>query len=299
MVNKLLVVCGPTATGKTALALHLAKVFRGNLISADSRQVYRGMDIITNKGLPKGKKIYLTDLVDPKKDFSVSQWRKEAKKVIGQLQKDKKLPIVVGGTGLYIESLIKNIESINIPPNKKLRNEMEGKSVDELYETLAHVDAVRAANMNQSDKKNPRRLLRAIEVGLAKNSNQNRASAGDYEFLMIGLIAPKDVLFEKIKKGVGSRLKAGALSEVKHLLTQRDVSWDAQSMTGIGYRELKPYFEKREKLEVCVKNWIKAEQRYARRQLTWFKKYKELKWFDVSQENWRQEVEILVRNWYN
>ncbi|TSC90122.1 MAG: tRNA dimethylallyltransferase [Microgenomates group bacterium Gr01-1014_5] len=319
VMNKLLVICGPTATGKTSLALHLAEKFGGELVSADSRQVYRGMDVITGKGIPvnfKFKisnlklgaeeigywtdsrlKIWLTDIVTPTAPFSVSQWRKEAKKTIDRLLQKDRLPIVVGGTGLYIESLIKKIESIDIPPNKKLRTEMEGKSAKELYETLASVDAIRAANMNQSDKKNPRRLLRAIEVGLSRERQSKRQSK-EFNYLLIGLIAPRDVMFEKIKKGILKRLEEGALGEVEKLISQ-GVSWDAQSMTGIGYRELKPYFEKRENLEVCIKNWIKAEQRYARRQLTWFKKYKELKWFDVSRENWRQEVEILVQNWYN
>ncbi len=310
-MNKLLVICGPTATGKTSLALHLAEKFGGDLLVADSRQVYKCMDVVTNKGIPEDAvvndsgfwetkdavKIYLADIVNPKKDFSVSQWRKAAKKTIdGLLQKDR-LPIVVGGTGLYIESLIKNIESIDIPPNKKLRTEMEGKSAKELYETLASVDSIRAANMNQSDKKNPRRLLRAIEVGLSRKRQRKRQSK-EFNYLLIGLIAPKNILFEKIEKGIMKRLREGAISEVERLLKQ-GVSWDAQSMTGIGYRELKPYFEKRENLEVCIKNWIKAEQRYARRQLTWFKKYKELKWFDISIGNWQQEVEILVQNWYN
>lgn len=317
-MQKVLIICGPTATGKTRLALHLAKVLNGDLLVADSRQVYRGMSIVTGKDIPISFKlrisnlkldkqkigywsgedasIWLTDLVGLEEEFSVALWRRAAGKVMNRLQKDGRLPIVVGGTGLYIESMIKNLETIDIPPDKKLRRDMSNKTAEELYGTLARVDAIRAAGLNQSDRENPRRLLRAIEIALSER--QKKRQKVDAEYLLIGLAATKEVLFNKIADRVGERLNNGALSEVKNLLA-RGVVWSCQSMNAIGYAELKCYFQKECNLEGAIESWKRAEQKYAMRQLTWFKRYREINWFDVVSSGWQDRVVKLARAWYN
>jgi len=297
-MNKVLIICGPTAVGKTSLALELAKKFNGELLSADSRQVYKGMDIITGKDLPKdGTKIYLTDLVFPNQDFNIAQWRKEALKVIEKLHSENKLPIVVGGTGFYIKALIGNIETINIPQNKNLRKQLKGKTVLKLFEILTGINPVKAAQMNQSDKNNPRRLVRAIEVAQSTHDNSPE-NLPDFEYLIIGLSAPLEVLLNKIDDRVVERVKSGAVNEVENLL-KIGLSWDTQSMSAVGYKQFRDYFEKNSSLKEIVDRWKKAEHQYAKKQLTWFKKHKDINWFDVTDCDWKYKVEKLVQTWYN
>ena len=159
--QKLLVICGQTGTGKTSLAIFLAKKFNGELISADSRQVYKGLDIGTGKDLDEVKKsnvrVWGYDLVDPKKNFSVGNYIKFAQKTISDIQKRGKLPILVGGTGLFIKGVIDGIPTAFVPRNMKLRKNLEDKSPNELFEMLAHMDPIRAGAMNVSDRLNPRR----------------------------------------------------------------------------------------------------------------------------------------------
>lgn len=336
-MSKLLVICGPTATGKTSLGLELAKKFKGDILSADSRQVFQQMNIITGKDVPKnskwqmlnakwdgrkigywqtpeGVRIWLLDLVDPTEEFSVAHWNRVVWTVLAKLWKKGKLPILVGGTGLYIKSVVDGIETIEVPPNKSLRARLSTKSPEELYDILAQLDSVRAAQMNRSDRKNPRRLMRAIEVASWKIEGGLRPSprlgepqgsergpqgpAGKMDVLMIGLTAPREVLYRRIDGRVEERLKKGAVEEVKKLL-KAGVSWDAQSMMALGYRQLRGYFEDNLRLEKVREAWKNAEHKYARQQLTWFKRDKRIRWFDIDKEGWRSQVEKLVQRWYN
>ncbi len=162
---KILIVCGPTATGKTQLAANLAKKFNGELISADSRQVYRGMDVVTGKDWPKDTTIYGYDLVRPDENFSVAHFVTHARTLINQIIKRKKLPIVVGGTGLYINSLVNPPETLSVNPDWQLRKRLETKSTRQLQDQLKKLNPQRWRQMNHSDQLNPRRLIRAIEVG--------------------------------------------------------------------------------------------------------------------------------------
>lgn len=315
-MNKVLVICGPTAVGKTALALDLATKVSGDILVADSRQVYKGMDIVTGKDIPRkskfqmsksklgywkteeGLKIWMTDLVEPNEEFSVSLWNRAAKSVIEYLHKEGKLPIITAGTGFYIDSLLGRIQTINILPNKSLRAKLKEKTADELYEILASVNAIRAASMNQSDKNNPRRLLRAIEVALAGHRNRQRKMANAYEFLFLGLTDQRNYLFERISKRVDKRIENNALKEVDTLIA-KGVSWEAQSMNAIGYKQLRCSFEGKCSLQDAIAAWKRQEQKYALRQLAWFRRYKQLNWYDISQGGWQEKVENEVQSWYN
>lgn len=311
-MKKILVICGPTATGKTALALSLAKIFDGEVISADSRQVYIGMDIGTGKDLPNnarkfkdhyeisGIKLWGYDLVDARAPFSVAQYVTFAKKTIKKIINRGHIPILVGGTGLYIKGVIDGIETAYIPRNIELRKNLVGRAVSELFESLAQLDPIKAASLNASDKLNPRRLVRAIEVsqwelnrGRIKKGKENK-----FDTLFIGLTAPKETLFASIDKRVKARIKQGFVKEVKKLL-KGDIDWEFQSMSSLGYRQLREYFEGRLNLADALDLWGREEKQYVKRQLTWWKHDQRINWFNITGTKWPEKVEKMVKIWYS
>ena len=296
-MKKLLVICGPTATGKTPLGLYLAKKFQGEIISADSRQVYKGMDIATGKDIGaakwvkdhweiKGIPLWLLDIIEPNEEFSVAHFTDLAWKKIKNIWQRKKLPILVGGTGFYIKTIIEDIPSKRIPPNWPLRKQLELKSVDSLFEELAELDSFRAGQMNSSDRQNKRRLTRAIEVARWRVANrlQKTKKLPQFGFLLIGLSAPLKTLYQKIDKRVDEHLQMGAENEMKKLLA-KGFSWKLPSMSAMGYQEWQPYFEGKAKLEEILSRWKFNEHAYARRQMTWFRKDRRIKWFDIQKKD--------------
>lgn len=317
-MQKLLVICGPTATGKTRLGTTLAKKFNGEIISADSRQVFVGMDIGTGKDLPKNAKkiknkgskydcydmngvsVYGYDLVDPKCEFSVSKYLKYVQKVISDIDRRGKLPILVGGTGLYIKGVVDGIPTVDIPRNKKLRQNLEKLTADEMYEHLSQIDSFRAGSMNSSDKKNPRRLIRAIEVAMwmIDNSKRNLSqSKNTYDTLFIGLSAPSGYLEEAINKRVEARIDMGFEKEVENLI-KSGVDWNDQSMMSLGYRQWRDFAEGAVEKEYALSEWKKEERKYAKRQITWFGRDGRINWFDVREIDYPKKVENLVKKWY-
>ncbi|MDP3994691.1 MAG: tRNA (adenosine(37)-N6)-dimethylallyltransferase MiaA [bacterium] len=301
-MKKVLVVCGPTSTGKTSLAIYLAKKFDGELVSADSRQVYKMMDIGTGKEWGDGIKIWGYDLIDPKKEFSVARYLKFANNIIEDIQRRGRLPILVGGTGLYIKGVIDGIPTVDVPRNKKLRGRLSEKTPENLYEMLSQIDAIRAGSLNSSDKRNPRRLIRAVEVATWMIDNSKKLSKGneshrDRSVLFLGLYASKDFLDKKIEERVDGRVKRGVKMEIEKLL-EIGVNWNDQSMSSLGYRQWKDYFEGTKSKKVVINDWKKEEKKYARRQITWFKKEKRINWFDITQPEFQGNVEKLVKKWY-
>lgn len=201
-MDKVLVVCGPTATGKTKLAMQLAQEFNGELISADSQQVYLGRDLETgkDKDILGDTKIWLMDILEQTNDFSVSQWRRLAHDAISDILARDKLPIVVGGSGLYIRALVENLPDVDVPQNQDLRN--SNKSVSELLNMLNNIDPKRAKSLNNSDRNNPRRLIRAIEISLTPSSYM---LTPEYRYVIVGLTAPREFLEKKIVQRVKDR----------------------------------------------------------------------------------------------
>ena len=320
-MNKLLVICGPTSTGKTTLAIDLAKKFNGELISADSRQVYKGMDIGTGKDLPKGAKIKLPwfqkygyyeingakiwgyDLADPRHEFNVGQYIKFAERIISDILKRGKSPILVGGTGLYMKGVIDGIATAQIPKNNLLRKNLERSSAEELFEKLAQMDSFKAGQMNASDKKNPRRLVRAIEVAMWKINNikkekEMEIKKKNLEVLMIGLNAPEKLISQRVELRVAQRAKAGIKKEVETLL-KNHVSWNMPSMSSMGYRQWKDYFDNKKTQSEVVKDWEAEEKKYVKRQMVWFKKDKRIQWFDITDTCYPENVEKSVEKWYS
>ena len=316
-MEKLLIICGPTATGKTKLALQLAEKFNGEIISVDSRQVYKHMDIGTGKDLPVNSKLEIRnsklggaykvggvyvwgyDLVSPKKEFSVAQYERTARLIIIGIWGRKKLPILTGGTGLYIKAVIDGIETASIPKNVKLRESLEDRTVKELFEMLSNIDPVKSASLNLSDRKNPRRLVRAIEIAQHNLSGKakKRQTALKANILMIGLAVPKKILDERIKERVKKRINRGIEKEIEKLL-KMGVNWNMQSMNTLGYKQWREYLISKKTKKEVIDKWIKDEIQYTKRQNTWFKKEKRIQWFDISKRTYKKDIETEVKKWY-
>ena len=246
----MLAIYGPTQTGKTSLAINLARKYNGELVSADSRQVYKGLDVGSGKvdfsdtvekyagyWIVNGVRINGFDLADPGQQFSVADFLEFAKSSISRIIDKKKLPIVVGGTGFYIKALLEGINSIGVPSDPKLRRKLEKLSTDVLYQKLSKLAKNRAELMNESDRANPRRLIRAIEIAIHKKDKRlrikdqentrypfrletrSRRAIPNSKYLILGLAAPNEFLFKKADRWLEERISHGLIEEVKNLMS--------------------------------------------------------------------------------
>jgi tRNA dimethylallyltransferase len=293
MRKKLIVILGPTASGKTELAIKLAKKFNGEIVSADSRQVYKGMDIGTAKPTKKemrGVPHHLLDIASPKRKFTVAQYRKLALKAIEKIQKKGKIPFLVGGTWFYIRAIVDGLVIPEVPPNWKLRRELEKKSPKELYKILKKLDPKRAKTI---EKENPRRLIRAIEI--CKKIGKVpplRFNPLPYPVLMIGIKRKKKELKERIKKRFFEWLKEGLILEVIKL-RKMGVSFKRIEEFGMHYREIAKYLKGEISEKEMIENSIREIQKYAKKQLNWFKKDKRVKWVKDLREAEKLTKEYL------
>jgi tRNA dimethylallyltransferase len=324
-MKKLLLIVGPTATGKTSLGLQLAHQFNGEILSADSRQIYKDMDIGTGKDIPNNfnflksrikfkrlnigyycnqTKIWLVDLVKPDQEFNIAYYRQIALKVIKKLWREEKLPIVVGGTGLYFKALTEPLAKINIPPNKIIRKQLATLTLPELQTKLQKINPLRFKEMNLSDRKNPRRLIRAIEVSKYQKKYQTTKSDSNISLfdntsvLWIGLEAPRQMLYKRIDERVDKRVELGIEKEIKNLLT-KGYTFNLPSMSALGYKQWQPYFEGKENKQEVIERWKLDEHAYARRQFTWFKKNPDINWFSLTDPDYKKKVVRLVKQWYS
>jgi len=326
-MQKLLVICGPTATGKTSLGVRLAKKFDGEIISADSRQVYQGMDIATGKDLPPRAKfivppfaealddhkfkvgyflfeeipVWMLNVVAPDQEFTAADYYNLTWKILGNIWQKNKLPILVGGTGFYIKAVINDLGTIGIGPDWLLRKELQNYSVTELQNLLKKTDPKRLLGMNDSDRNNPRRLVRAIEVGLSrarKEKSRFLPARQKTDNLTVCLTADKKELYQRIDKRINRQLAGGAKEEIERLI-KKGYSWDLPSMSAMGYRQWREFFAGKRSEEEVIQRWKFDEHDYARRQLTWFRKMSKIKWIDIVKESWQKKVEKLVEDWYS
>jgi tRNA dimethylallyltransferase len=285
---KIIVILGQTATGKSDFAVEVAKKINGKIISADSRQVYKGMDLGTGKVTKKemeGIPHFMLDIVSPKnKTFSVSQFQKMANKKIKEILDKKNIPIVCGGTGYYIDSLINSLPFPEVLPNKKLRKELEAKDTTELFEILKKIDKDRAKNI---DTKNRVRLIRAIEIAkeLGKVPKLKKTQK-EYETIKIGLTFPDKELKGRIYERLIKRIKKGMIKEVEKL-HESGVSWKKLESFGLEYRYVSFYLQKKMTKEEMIEKLFSAIWHFAKRQKTWFKRDKEIIWINPSK---KQEV---------
>ncbi len=299
-----MVICGPTATGKTKLGVELAKKMEGEIVSADSRQVYRGMDIGTGKDISiDGVKFWLLDIVEPDYRFNVADYKKCAEAAIENILKRGKLPIVVGGTGFYIKAVTEKIGTIGIGPDWELRTKLSNYQINQLQTALERLDPKRSRGMNESDRQNPRRLIRAIEIAQKikdpKLKIKDKVQSSKFDTLFIGLTAPYKHLYPKIDRRVEARVEAGLEDEIRSLL-KKGYTWENSALgTTLAYSEWRAYFENLKNKEEIIKKWKFDEHGYARRQMTWFKKNPKINWFDITDNGWQIKVEKMVNNWYS
>ena len=288
MKSKIIVILGQTATGKSNLAVKIAKKINGEIISADSRQVYKGLDIgtgkITKKEM-KGIPHHLLDVLNPKKKFTVVEYQKKAIYAIAEIVKRGKIPIICGGTGFYIDAITKGIVFPEVPPNLKLRKSLLQKDATALFYELQKLDPIRAKNI---DSKNKIRLIRAIEIAKALGKVPHLAvKPPSYKFIKIGLYLPENLLKKKIEKRVKKMFKNGLLNEIKKLKKPARLGGAGVSnkrLKELGFEYYNPTPEK----------VINETLKYAKRQMTWFKRDKEIKWFNASEvKNLREIIEIL------
>jgi tRNA dimethylallyltransferase len=280
-MQKVIIILGQTATGKSDLAVKIAKKLNGEIISADSRQVYKGLNIGTGKikkNQMKGIPHHLLDVVSPKKKFTVAEYKKLAEEKIKEIISRGKIPIVCGGTGFYIDTITKGVIFPEVPPNIKLRKTLEKKEAPELLKILLKLDKARAKNI---DIKNKVRLIRAIEIAKALGKVPKITEATPtYKFIKIGLYLSPEKLEKKIKKRVGKMFQAGLLNEIKKL---KKAGVPEKRLREFGFEYFKPTKEK----------VILETKRYAKRQMTWFKRDKQIKWFDASKKVDRDIMKLL------
>lgn len=270
-------IVGTTAAGKTKLAFMLSQRSPSIIISADSRQVYKEMDIVTGKDHPEHIDIAGIDLVSPAQDFSVSQWYDSVKPLYVDATKKGLQVIVVGGTGFYVRALTNGIETMSIAINHSLRAKLEGLTVGELQEILKQKDHVKFSSLNHSDQLNPRRLVRAIEVASIEQP-ATVSTLPTYTKPLIGLYySDLEIQKKMIKARVISRLEAGAIKEATDLLSKYGAS--SQGMTALGYSHILKHLNGELTLPELIEQWTADELKYVKRQLTYFRKLNVV-WYD-------------------
>ncbi|MBN1779072.1 MAG: tRNA (adenosine(37)-N6)-dimethylallyltransferase MiaA [Candidatus Buchananbacteria bacterium] len=300
--NKVIVILGPTASGKTKLAVELAKKLNGEIISADSRQVYRGMDIGTGKDLDEygGIRYHLIDVVDPNDQFSLADYQKLAYQAIEDALKRGKLPIVCGGTGLYISAVVEGYvlpETCNTKHvTQNIRKKLDEMSLDKLLVELEKIDPETFAII---DQKNRRRVQRALEIfyqtGVTKSAQISKQKP-PYDFLQIGINLPKKTLYQKIDTRLIERLKKeGMIDEIKNL-HENGVSWQRLDDFGLEYRYVSRYLQAQLDYQEMVKQLKQAIRQYTKRQMTWFRRDKNIIWVDQKLTDIDHQIKNFILN---
>lgn len=300
--EKLVAIVGPTATGKTELSLELAEQFHGEIISGDSMQVYRGMDIGTAKAAPHELARvphHLIDIISPAEEYSVALFQQSATRLITEINQRGRLPFLVGGTGLYIESVTHRFQFSQSAQDPELRDRLqriaETEGVESLHARLAAVDPITAERLHPNDVK---RVIRALEIyentGCKMSDYQIRAEQSPYDLVMIGLTMERKILYQRINERVDRMIEAGLVEEVRRLLDQ-GYSPSLTSMQGLGYKELIPYLYGEITLEKAIQDIKKRTRHFAKRQLSWFRRMKEIQWFDVTDSTRRREAVQTIK----
>ena len=289
--NKVIVIVGPTASGKTGLSIELAKRYNGEIVSADSMQIYKDMNIATAKPTieeMRGIKHHLIDFLNPGETYSVGQYVLDAENAISDILSRDKTPIVCGGTGLYVDSLINGINFTEDSSDDKIRNELyqlaETKGIDYLLNVLKEFDPDSYENLSQ--QRNLRRIIRAIEFykvtgkTITQQNIESQNTSSKFDYLIIGLNADdRQFIYDRINRRVDLMIESGLIEETKSVL---QMNLSDTSIKAIGYKELIPYINNQSSLDDCIEKLKMETRRYAKRQLTWFRRNKMINWIYID-----------------
>ncbi|MBU5426609.1 tRNA (adenosine(37)-N6)-dimethylallyltransferase MiaA [Tissierella pigra] len=294
MKDNLFILIGPTAIGKTSISIELAKKMNGEIISADSMQIYKYMNIGSakvSKEEMQGIQHHLIDVIYPDQEFTVSDYKKNAEVLIKDINKNHKLPMIVGGTGLYINSLVYKLNFAEVPPNNETRTKLEllGERYGNkyLHEMLKNIDIESAERISINDRK---RIIRAIEIfeitgkTMTEFNKNFREPIEEYNLVMIGLNMNREKLYNRINRRVDIMVEEGLIEEVKKLL-EMGYKKELVSMQGIGYKEIVMYLEGEISLDESMEKIKQGSRNYAKRQLTWFRRDNRIKWIDIDEFN--------------
>lgn len=297
----LIILTGPTAVGKTKASIGLAKAIGGEIISADSMQVYKKMDIGSAKIRPEemqGVKHYLVDVLEPEEEFHIVKFQELAKAALEEIYAKGKIPILVGGTGFYIQAVTRDIDFTQAEQETSYREELEQfakeKGAEYLHEKLREVDSKSAENIHAN---NVKRVIRALEfyhqngTPISEHNEEQKQQTSPYNLAYFVLTAPREILYERIDRRVDQMMEEGLLEEVKSL-RERGCHRGMVSMQGLGYKEILAYLEGEYPLEEAVRILKRDTRHFAKRQLTWFRREQDVIWVDKEQFHWN-EAEIL------
>ena len=299
---KVIVICGPTASGKTSLSISLAKKINGEIVSCDSMQIYKEMDIGSAKPTVEEMqeiKHYLVDFVSPEKRYSVSEYKEDASKAIEEIINKVKTPIIVGGTGLYLNSLIYNIQynemEVDLNYRRELEKEAEEYGLEVLYNRAKEIDPEAMEKVSANDKK---RITRVLEIYNATGRNKTELEKKSrkevpYNYLIFGINMERSILYDRINKRVDIMLEQGLIEEVKNLINK--YSNMPTAMQGLGYKEVKEFLDGNISKEEMIEKIKMETRRYAKRQITWFKRIKNIIWLDglnKTEENVNSIMEV-------
>lgn len=297
------VICGPTASGKSSLAIELAKKINGEIISADSMQIYKDMNIGTAKVTEEemlGIKHYLIDYVSPDERYSVSDFKKDAENTIEEILNKEKTPIIVGGTGLYIDSLIYGIEFQNEEVDFEYRNKLneiaEREGLERLYKEAIEIDPEAMKKISINDRK---RIIRVLEIyhktGKTKTQQEKESRKNEvkYNYKVFAITMERNLLYERIEKRVDKMITEGLIEEVERIV--KKYKKFPTAMQGLGYKEVVEFLENKTTKEEMIEKIKKETRHYAKRQLTWFRKNKEVIWLD-GEKSLEENVKNML-NW--
>ena len=299
-MNRLVAIVGPTGVGKSQLALHLAQTFNGEIVSADSRQVYRHMDIGTAKPSLEELSLvphHLLNIIDPDEDFSLAQYQRLASRVITDIEQRNKLPLLVGGSGLYVWSVLEGWKIPSVPPDLEFRHSLEERAAkagkDELYQELVRVDPIAAQGI---DPRNVRRVIRALEVHRSTQtplSQLRRKQAPPFKTLIIGLTADRAELYRRINLRVDEMIKQGLVEETKKIVNM-GCGLNLPAMSGIGYKQIGMFLKDELTLDAAIQQIKFETHRFVRHQYNWFRlKDDRIQWFNI-QRKVDQEITALI-----
>ena len=303
MKETVIAIVGPTAVGKTKLSIDLAKELHGEIISGDSMQIYKGMNIGTDKVTENEKAHiphYMIDIIPPNQSFSVAQFQQYVRSYIDKISLKNKLPIIVGGSGLYIDAILYDYQFTNRKRDpivtKKLEETYKIEGIEPLYSELQRVDPEQAKKIHPN---NYRRVIRALEIYQTTGKtmteiHKEQKKSAKYNHILIGLEMKREILYNRINHRIDKMINDGLVNEVRTLYEKYGDTH--QSMKGIGYKEIIPYVKGEENLETCVSLLKRNSRRYAKRQFTWFKNKMDVQWFAMDEQPYEQKFQIILSN---